>query len=409
MSDAAASYAQRGEGPSRAARSARARLALRLLERFDTGALTLELPNGEGLSRMGALPGPAAVVKLNNWRAVRRLMTRGDIGFAEGYMAGDWSTPDLVTLLTWALFNETSLTPAWQGHTLQRLVDRARHLLRANTRRGAKKNIAAHYDLGNDFYAAWLDASMTYSSALYASESDTLDQAQDNKLARVVELLDVAPGASILEIGCGWGALAERLVTKHGATVTGLTLSRQQRDVAEARVRAVDPSGLSTIRMQDYRDVTGSYDRIVSIEMFEAAGEAYWPGYFAKLHACLKPGGIAVLQVISIEEKRFEAYRRRPDFIQSYIFPGGMLPAVSHMHALAVAAGLELEHVELFGKSYAHTLRDWRARFLSAWPTLKGDVASERFRNMWEYYFAYCEAGFDNGATDVGLYRLVRR
>lgn len=389
--------------PSR--KAAATRLAGLFFDRFTAGTLTLELPSGECLSRRAA-PGPEAIMKINSWRTLRRLLTRGDIGFAEGFMEGDWTTPDLVALLAWIQANETSLTPAWQGSLVQRLMDRIVHMRRSNTRRGSRRNIAAHYDLGNDFYAAWLDPSLSYSSAIYRSPHDTLEAAQQNKISRVCELLDPEAGMSVLEIGCGWGALADDLIRKHGCTVTGLTLSREQKAIAEGRVARADPSGKSAILLQDYRDTHGQFDRIVSIEMMEAAGEAYWPAYFAKLRDCLKPGGIALVQVISIEESRFDAYRRRPDFIQRYIFPGGMLPTVTHMHALAAGASLNLDTVELFGKSYARTLLDWRKRFLDAWPAMQGDVRSTRFRNMWEYYMAYCAVGFEHGAIDVGLYRL---
>ena len=345
-------------------------------------------------------------MKINSWRALRRLLTRGDIGFAEGFMEGDWTTPDLMSLLAWIQANETSLTPAWQGRFVQRLIDRLLHLRRSNTKAGSRRNIAAHYDLGNDFYEAWLDPSLSYSSAIYRSDRDTLEIAQQNKIDRITELLELKPGMSVLEIGCGWGALADNLISKHGCTVTGLTLSQAQKAIADKRVACADPSGASTILLQDYRDTFGRFDRIVSIEMMEAAGESYWPHYFAKVRDCLKPGGVAVVQVISIEEARFEAYRRRPDFIQRYIFPGGMLPTVTHMHTLAAGANLKLDAVELFGKSYARTLLDWRKRFLDAWPAMQGEVRTTRFRNMWEYYMAYCAVGFEQGAIDVGLYRL---
>lgn len=390
---------------ARARRGATTRLVSLFFDRFTAGALTLELPSGERLARR-ASAGPEAVMKINTWRTLRRLITRGDIGFAEAFMDGDWTTPDLVALLGWIQANETSLTPAWQGRLWQRLMDRLVHLRRTNTRRGSRRNIAAHYDLGNDFYAAWLDPTMSYSSALYRSENDTLERAQQNKIDRACELLEVAPGMNVLEIGCGWGALADTLISRHGCSVTGLTLSREQKAIAEQRVARADASGASAILLQDYRDTYGQYDRIVSIEMMEAAGEAYWPHYFAKIHDCLKPGGVAVVQVISIEEKRFEAYRRRPDFIQRYIFPGGMLPTVTHMRNLAADAKLQLDEVELFGKSYARTLLDWRSRFLAAWPAMQGEVRTSRFRNMWEYYMAYCAVGFEHGAIDVGLYRM---
>ena len=385
-----------------------ARMLALFFERFIVGTLVVELPSGERMARRAAGPGPEAILKINRWRALRRLVARGDIGFAEGYMEQDWTTPDLVTLFEWVHANERALSPAWGGTFAQRIIDRLRHLGRANTRRGSRRNIAAHYDLGNDFYAAWLDPTMSYSSGIFSDTAKSLESAQTAKMNRAINLLDVSPGSSVLEIGCGWGALAERLITEAGCHVTGLTLSRAQLALASDRVRMAKRSNSSSIQLKDYRDVGDHFDRIVSIEMLEAAGEKYWPGYFRKLHDCLRPGGIAVLQVITIEEQRFEAYRQRPDFIQNYIFPGGMLPTTAHMRALAATAGLELDHMELFGQSYAHTLAAWRDRFLRAWPFLNGPVVSERFRNMWEYYLAYCEVGFRTGALDVGLYRLTR-
>lgn len=388
--------------------SAAHRVMKLLFERFSAGTLVIELPSGDRVERRAPGRGPEARLKLNRWRALHRLVTHGDIGFAEGYMAQDWKTPDLVALLEWAHANEAALTPAWQGSRLARWIGRLRHLGRANTRRGSRRNIAAHYDLGNDFYAAWLDESMSYSSALYSSADQSLEAAQSAKIDRVIELIDPYPGALVLEIGCGWGALAERLIRRHCCRVTGLTISREQHAAAERRVRSAEAEGPSAILLKDYRAENAQYDRIVSIEMLEAVGEKYWPCYFAKLHACLRPGGVAVLQVITIEQSRFEAYRGRPDFIQRYIFPGGMLPTARHMHDLTAGAGLRLERVEMFGASYARTLAAWRERFLDAWPRLAGSIGDERFRGMWEYYLAYCEVGFRTGALDVGLYRLVR-
>lgn len=387
------------------ARATRA-LARVLIERIEAGALTLELPSGERLSRHAATPGPDAVMKLHRWSALRRVVTRGDIGFAEGYMEGDWSTPDLTSLLAFLHANEACLAVAWKGTLLQRLVDRLVHGRRANTRSGSRRNIAAHYDLGNDFYAAWLDPSMSYSSGLFGHDGDSLETAQMAKINRVAELLELRQGDRILEIGCGWGGLAEHLAREHGARMTCLTLSREQLAVAARRLAGADASGASRALLLDYRDCRGQFDRVVSIEMMEATGESYWPQYFATIRDRLAPGGTAVLQVITIAEDRFEDYRERPDFIQRYIFPGGMLPTVTHMRALSAEAGLTLETVELFGASYARTVAQWRERFLRAWPMMTGELRSERFRNMWEYYLAYCEIGFSTGAIDVGLYRL---
>jgi cyclopropane-fatty-acyl-phospholipid synthase len=383
-----------------------AALTTRFLSRFEHGTLTLTLPSGRTIHCRGAMPGPDGRLSLHRWRGLWRLATRGDVGFGEAYMAGDWSTPDLPLLLECLLRNEAALAPAWQG-SLTRLLGRMRHRARANTRRGSRRNIKAHYDLGNDFYAAWLDEGMNYSSGLYTRPSLTLEAAQIVKLDRAISLLEARPGESVLEIGCGWGALAERLAGVHGCRVTGITLSREQRAYAENRLRRAGIADRAAIKLQDYRDVTGQFDRIVSIEMLEAAGEAYWPVYFAALRARLAPGGTAVLQVITIEEHRFASYRRRPDFIQRHVFPGGMLPTIGIIKQQLEAAGLALRSLELFGDGYARTLAEWRRRYLHANPSPRlAATDKERFRRMWDYYLAYCEVGFRTGALNVGLYQI---
>jgi cyclopropane-fatty-acyl-phospholipid synthase len=380
-----------------------ARALAPILGNLDRGRLRLELPSGSRIEQSGRCPGRDATLCLRRWRALRRLAVGGDVGFAEGYIHGEWTTPDLVALLEWAMQNEPALEQAVTGFSIARLADRVRHFARSNTRRGSRRNIAAHYDLGNDFYAAWLDADMNYSAALYATPALSLEEAQDAKLDRIIALLDVKPGDHVLEIGCGWGALAERLVKRHQCRLTGITLSREQRTYTQSRL-----SDEGLILLQDYRDITGVFDAVVSIEMLEAAGEPYWPVFFDRLRASLKPGGIAILQVITIDETRFAAYRRRPDFIQRHIFPGGMLPTVSIIREQLAAAGLSLQSLEHFGQSYALTLGEWRKRFLHAKPPRGAGRSGEAFRRRWDYYLAYCEVGFRSGALDVGLYRITR-
>jgi cyclopropane-fatty-acyl-phospholipid synthase len=382
----------------------------RLLRPFDTGTLTITLPLGGKIEHHGARPGPNARLDLKRWRALRRVIVGGDIGFAEAYMDGDWSTPDLVALLDCFQRNETALQAAWQGLSLSRLAMRLHHAARANTPRGSRRNIEAHYDLGNAFYKSWLDDGMNYSSALYLHPTQSLEEAQIAKLDRAISLLDVRPGDQVLEIGCGWGALAERLAVGHGCNVTGITLSHEQLAYAQARMRHSGCDEAVAIRLQDYRHTSGTFDAIVSIEMLEAAGEAYWPTYFEKLKGCLAPGGTAVLQVITIDKKSFAEYQRRPDFIQRYIFPGGMLPTVTHVAHHVEAAGLRLRSRDMFGESYARTLADWRARYEKARPPADAPhLGSERFKRMWRYYLAYCEVGFRTGVLDVGLYRITHR
>jgi cyclopropane-fatty-acyl-phospholipid synthase len=339
---------------------------------------------------------------------MRRLMFGGDVGFAEAYLDGDWTTPDLATLIELAALNERALSEVTAGRWFTRLTHRLRHLLRANTKSGSRRNIEAHYDLGNDFYRLWLDPSMTYSSALYAEPRQSLEDAQDNKLARIMDLLALDGGERVLEIGCGWGRLAERLATERNAHVTGLTLSPSQLAGAKERIAKAGAAEKAELRLQDYRDVTETFDRVVSIEMIEAVGEKYWPNYFGKIAAVLKPGGRAVLQVITIADERFEHYRRNADFIQRYIFPGGMLPSHGVMLKQIRQAGLAFASLETFGESYARTLNEWNRRFQRAWPQIEGMGYSRRFKRTWEYYLAYCEGGFRSKAIDVGLYVMTK-
>jgi cyclopropane-fatty-acyl-phospholipid synthase len=331
-----------------------------------------------------------------------------DVGFAEGYIAGEWSSPDLVALLKLASNNSAAAKPLKALRT-PRFWLRLRHAMNRNTRRRSRRNIAAHYDLGNEFYRQWLDAGMTYSAALFSRADQTLEEAQNAKLDRVAALLDLSGGEKVLEIGCGWGSLAERLTYQHGCTVTGLTLSAEQLAFAQRRLRNRAAAGGHDLRLQDYRDVQGNFDRIVSIEMLEAVGEAYWSTYFEKLRDNLRPGGSAVLQVITIDEARFDNYRRRPDFIQKYIFPGGMLPTKRVIEREIARAGLRLVACEHFGESYARTLEHWQQRFQKAWPKIKSLGFDERFKRMWEYYLAYCQAGFETDVISVGLYKLTHR
>lgn len=323
-------------------------------------------------------------------------------------MAGEWSTPDLSAALSLAVANRDIEDRPKLFRTPQFAL-RLQHALNRNTRRGSRRNISAHYDLGNDFYERWLDAGMNYSSALYSASTQELESAQNAKLDRVIALLQPQPGDKVLEIGCGWGAFAERLLRKHDCSLTGLTLSTEQLRFAQQRLTRETTEGRCDLRLQDYRDIAGSFDRIVSIEMLEAVGEAYWPTYFQKLHELLRPGGVAVLQVITIADDRFDAYRRKPDFIQKHIFPGGMLPTTGIIERVANAANLTLTKAEFFGDSYARTLSDWNARFQSAWPDIQMIGYDERFKRMWEYYLAYCEVGFATRALDVGFYTFERR
>ncbi|MFO1025743.1 MAG: cyclopropane-fatty-acyl-phospholipid synthase family protein [Acetobacteraceae bacterium] len=383
-------------------------LARMLLSRIRTGTLTIVTPSGLRLS--SAVPertnGPHGVMVLRRWRTLRRLLFQGDISFAEAYMDGDWHSPDLPALIELAGRNMPTLTDAIDGTWLKRLRNRLVHRRNANTREGSKRNIVRHYDLGNDFYRLWLDEGMSYSSAIYGDGVTTLEAAQSTKQDRILALLDLRGGERVLEIGCGWGGLAERLVRDGGCHVTGLTLSPAQLEAAQARLAAHQAQ--ADMRLQDYRDADGAFDRIVSIEMLEAVGEAYWPSYFRAAHDRLRPGGRAVIQAITIAEPLFEGYKRTTDFIQHYIFPGGMLPTVTELRRQVAQASLVMRSEERFAPSYARTLAEWRQRFHAAWPEVQRQGFDERFRRMWDYYLAYCEGGFRAGNIDVGLYVMER-
>ncbi len=375
----------------------------RIFSGLECGHLVIDTPAGERLVINGNQPGTQGRLEIRSWRFLWRLVAGWDIGFAESYMAGEWISPNLGGLLMLALRNSAFAEPLRPPRLLLRL----RHALNRNTRRGSRRNIAAHYDLGNEFYAHWLDAGMSYSAALFSSAGQTLEEAQNAKLDRVLDLLEVSGGEQVLEIGCGWGSLADRVIGRYGCALTSLTISAKQLEFARKRLRDLDLLRYSDLRLQDYRDVRGPYDRIVSIEMLEAVGEAYWSTYFEKLRVNLRPGGIAVLQVITINEDRFENYRRRPDFIQKYIFPGGMLPTTKIIECEIAAAGLRLVTSEFFGDSYARTLGEWQRRFQRAWPAIEALGFDDRFKRTWEYYLAYCEAGFEAGAVNVGLYKIT--
>jgi cyclopropane-fatty-acyl-phospholipid synthase len=379
----------------------------RYLAAAQIGTLTVTLPSGLIVRHQGTRPGPEAILNIRRWRTLRRMMLAGALGLARAYMDDDCRSPDIRALLDFGMRNEAALAKATPGSRHARLFERLQHLRRANTRRGSRRNISAHYDLGNAFYALWLDRDMNYSSAMFTHETQTLEEAQNVKLDRVIELLDVEPGQKILEIGCGWGPLAERLVTDCGCRFTGLTLSLEQLAFADKRLRRQTSNQDWNLLFLDYRDVAARYDRIVSIEMVEAVGERYWPVYFNRLRQCLTEGGAAVLQAITIAEWRFANYRRQPDFIQRYIFPGGMLPTKSTIQREAERAGLRVAEHESFGPSYARTLTEWRRRFLRTWPDIEQLGFDIRFKRMWDYYLSYCEVGFAEGAIDVSLFKLV--
>lgn len=384
-------------------------LLMSIARKIEVGRLSLVLPDGsQHAFGDGADDDIRAVLRINRPRTVRRLLLGGTRGFAEAYMDGDWESPDLATFLRLAQANETALGRSIEGGRLGRWLDRLRHLKRANTRRGSRRNIAYHYDLGNAFYGLWLDRSMTYSAAFFDRPGLSLAAAQERKLRRLADRIELRPGMRILEIGCGWGSFALLAARDYGCHVTAITISPSQWSFTREQVRRAQLDHLIDVRLMDYRDVGGRYDRIVSIEMFEAVGEEHWGLFFDVLRERLEPGGVAGLQIITIDDERFEAYRSAADFIQAYIFPGGMLPAPAVLRRESERVGLRLESCEPFGWSYADTLTAWRARFQRAWPRIQGLGFDLRFRRMWEFYLAYCETGFRLGTIDVAQYRLAR-
>jgi cyclopropane-fatty-acyl-phospholipid synthase len=394
--------------PRARARDRRFRLALRLAGLIRSGHLMLTLPDGSMHRFGGQRPGPEAEVTLHTPRAIRRFAFGGSLGWAEAYLDGDWSSPDIRAVMALAAANEQEWNAVLRGNPLMRSLSRLYHALRPNTRRGARRNIAAHYDLGNDFYAAWLDRTMTYSSAEFAEEGETLEAAQARKVHALLTAIDLRPGQSLLEIGCGWGYLAETAARDFGARVVALTLSREQHAYAATRIAEAGVADRVEIRLQDWRDVPERFDRIASVEMFEAVGEAYWSRFFAALRDRLAPGGLAGLQIITIADRLFAEYRRSADFIQRYVFPGGMLPSPSRLREEAARAGLRWCGETWFGTSYAKTLRLWNERFQAAWPRIAALGYDERFKRLWEYYLCYCETGFRAGWTDVGRFVLAR-
>jgi len=382
-----------------------ARQVIHLLQEIEHGCLHLELPNGIGMTVGHGQPD--AWLKFHKWSAFRDVLTQGDIGFADGYISGAWDTPDLTGLLCLLASNRNSLDQAIYGRWWGKLYNRLRHLLNANTRSGARRNIASHYDLGNDFYSLWLDPSMTYSSARFDGDTGLpLEAAQARKYQRILDLLDLPAGQSLLEVGCGWGGFAEHAARRAQHQVRGITLSHEQLDFAWSRLRDAGLAKQCSFALQDYREEAGQYDGIVSIEMFEAVGEAYWPVYFNVLKRALKPGGRAAVQTILIDDALFERYRTGSDFIQRYVFPGGMLPSPRRFTVEAERAGLAVTRAERFGIDYAETLARWRQTFLARTAEVKKLGFDERFMRIWHFYLAYCEAGFRAGSIDVGQFRL---
>ena len=373
------------------------------------GRLTFITPAGARLVFEGeeASVGDAIII-VRDFAFARRTLLGGDIGFFEAWADGQWQTPDLAECLFVLARNADQIADAIAGLPLTGVFEQIRHFANKNTRAGSKRNISAHYDLGNAFYEKWLDETMTYSSALFASDAEPLHEAQINKYRSLARFIDLKPGETVLEIGSGWGGFAEYAAKECGADVTGLTLSREQFDYASARIFRQGLAEKVRFKLVDYRDAEGAYDKIASIEMFEAVGREYWPTYFGKIHQRLKPGGVAGLQVITIADHMFKHYLGSVDFIQRYVFPGGVLPSPTALRAAATEAGLSIRDTSAFGLDYARTLRQWRERFSTAWADIAPLGFDERFRKLWKFYLAYCEAGFRAQSTDVCQITLAK-
>ena len=372
-----------------------------LVGKLNSGRVDFILPDGRRFRAEGSKPGPVAEVIINNPDVFARLVREGDLGFCDAYLDGWWTTPDLQAFMDFIHADNDDMYDGFPGMALVRAWEKARFWFQSNTKRQALKNISYHYDLGNDFYSLWLDDTMTYSSALFNTSQESLEKAQIAKYASMVDQMGVKPGDHVLEIGCGWGGFAEYAAKERGLKVTGLTISKEQLDYANKRIKSKGLSDKVNLKLQDYRDETGVYDGVASIEMFEAVGEKYWPVYFDKIKQCLKPGKQATLQIITIQDARWDVYRKSVDFIQKYIFPGGMLPSPSVLRQEIHRAGLSVQHSIEFGKSYSQTLRRWFEVFNNKWDNISAMGFDDRFRRMWNFYLTSCAATFESGNCDV--------
>ncbi len=386
-----------------------ARTLFSLLSRLAAGRLVLVTPEGIRRTFHGAECGPHAELVVREWGAIGAMLRRAEIGVFESWRDGRIATPDMTAFLELCAANESAFAKVFHGHPVSAWLLRMAHRLRPNTKAGSRKNIHAHYDLGNDFYKLWLDSTMSYSSAIFSgSAGEDMESAQDAKNDRILARLGVERHHELLEIGCGWGGFAERAATTTGCHVTGLTISPAQLEFAKNRIAAAGLEERVDLRFCDYRDSAGQFDRVVSIEMVEAVGERYWPAYFATVRERLKPGGRAMIQSIVIAEEAFESYRSTSDFIREHIFPGGMLPSVARIGEQASAAGLAVREVFAFGGDYAQTLRRWRMRFDACEAQVRALGFDDAFLAAWRFYLHYCEAGFNAGRVSVVQVELER-
>ena len=381
-------------------------VAKKFLSRIEVGNIIVELPTGDRIEHIGRLPGPHADIRFTSWRGLGRLLVQGDIGLASGYIDLDWTSSDVEALIEIGARNGARFLDALGGYLPFRLMNWIAHRGNENTRVRSRRNIEAHYDLGNDFYRLWLDRRMIYSSAIFRRQDDSLEQAQNRKIERIVEELQVSAASTVLEIGSGWGGLAASIARVGTGRVTSVTISPSQLEEARSLVLREQLADRVEFKLQDYREVQGRFDRIVSIEMIEAVGRKFMPRYFETIRDRLKPGGLCVIQAITISDNHFSTYCRRPDFIQRFVFPGGFLPSDQFFRESLERAGLRIVASENFGESYALTLREWRRRFLETWPQVERLGFAPPFKRLWEYYLCYSEAGFRSGMIDLGLYSI---
>ena len=372
-----------------------------MADAMNTGRLDFVLPDGRVFRASGKNSGPVAQVDIHNPEIFARLIREGDLGFSDAYLDNWWSTPDLQSFMDWVHAENEELYDGFPGMGLVRIFEKIRFWLQSNSKRQARKNISHHYDLGNDFYGLWLDNTMTYSSALFTTGQESLEAAQIAKYASMVDQMGVKEGDHVLEIGCGWGGFAEYAAKERGLKVTGLTISKEQLDYSKKRIESKGLQDRVNIKLQDYRDEKGRYDGIASIEMFEAVGQKYWPAYFETIKNCLHPGRQATLQIITVQDARWEVYQRGVDFIQKYIFPGGMLPSPNALKAEVQNAGLSVVRSKEFGLSYSQTLRRWHDVFNAKWDQAAELGFDDRFRRMWNFYLTSCAATFESGNCDV--------
>ena len=379
----------------------------RMLQNLSIGSIKVTYPNNEKKIYKGKISGPIADVTFHTHKSIKNTILGGSIGFCEAVISGEISSKSLQKIAEIGASNESGLDTNGKGYKVFKLFNKFSHLFRNNSIKGAKRNISLHYDLGNDFYSYWLDETMTYSSAIFTKNNSHLKNAQLNKYDTIAKAVNIQKGEKILEIGCGWGGFLEFASKQYEAFVTSITVSKKQYEYTKNKIKQTNPKINPKVLLEDYRNIKGKFDKIVSIEMFEAVGENYWPIFFQQIKNLLKPNGAAALQVITINDEYFQNYRRYPDFIQKYIFPGGMLPSISSLEEPISNAGLKLISVKGFGKDYANTLAIWRKRFNQAWPEISKLGFDQKFKRMWNLYLCYCEGGFRAGSIDVNHLKII--